>query len=247
MSLGAVGLLALALVLATMPVYAIRSRPTDPDVARRPASLLLGRWVRQWMVWVLAPVERLLLRSGVSPDHLNALGLVGGVTGGLAFARGGLVCAAWLVAAGGICDILDGRVARARGMASVSGAFLDSTLDRFSETATLFGVAWYFRGSDALMLWTLIALSGSMLVSYAKARGEVSGFGDVGGLMQRAERITVLVVGAAADASLTARMGWASGAVLAAAVVVIGVGSLGTAMYRAVVIFRHLRERERRG
>jgi phosphatidylglycerophosphate synthase len=238
--------LVLVVVLGSMLVFARRDHVPDPDVARRPASVLLGQWVRHWMVWALGPLERLLLRLGVSPDLLNALGLVGGIAGGLAFARGELQLAAWLVAAGGFCDILDGRIARARGMASASGAFIDSTLDRFAEAATLAGVAWYFRQSDALMLWTFIALSGSMLVSYTRARGEALGARDVGGLMQRPERVTLLVIGAAVDASWTSRLTWAPGAVLGAAVVLIGAGSLVTAIYRAAVIIRRLRQDERR-
>ncbi len=246
MSLGTVGVIILALLLLTIPLFALR-RPLDPDVARRPTTLLLGPWVRQWLVWVLGPLERVLVRSGMSPDHLNALGLAGGMMGGLAFARGNLILAAWLVAVGGLCDILDGRVARARGLTTASGAFLDSTLDRFAEAATLLGVAWHVRGSEVLMLWTLVSLAGSMLVSYTKARGEALGSGDVGGLMQRAERITLLVLGAATDAWLTALMGWDPGTVLGATIVLIGLGTVGTAIYRVVVIVRRLRGRERTG
>jgi CDP-diacylglycerol--glycerol-3-phosphate 3-phosphatidyltransferase len=244
-NVGTVGVIVLLLLFATMPIFALRHRTPDPDVARRPSTYLLGPWVRQWLVWVLAPAERLLVRTGVSPDALNALGFLGGGLGGLACARGDLTLAAWLVAVGGLCDILDGRVARARGSASASGAFLDSTLDRFAETATLLGVGWHLRASDALTLWTLVALSGSMLVSYTRARGEALGAGGVGGLMQRPERITLLVLGLAADAPLSARMGWAPSAVLGAAIMLIGAGAMGTAIYRAVVIVRQLRGRER--
>ena len=62
--------------LLTMPVYALvgRGRPIDADVARRPTTLLLGVWVRDWLMWVVAPVERALVRTGASPDLLNYVG-----------------------------------------------------------------------------------------------------------------------------------------------------------------------------
>jgi hypothetical protein len=73
-----------AAVLLTMPVFAVaaRRRPRDADVARRPTTVLLGYWVRDWVMWLIAPLERALVRSGVSPDVFNYLGA------GLGAARG---------------------------------------------------------------------------------------------------------------------------------------------------------------
>jgi phosphatidylglycerophosphate synthase len=237
--LAAILLLALGI---TLPVFALkfRTQPADPDVAGRPASVLFGLWIRQWLVWVLGPLERLLLRTGVSPDALNLSGLLGGIGAGIGFAAGRAGLAAWLLAAGGLCDILDGRVARARGLASRYGAFIDSVLDRFSETGTLLGVGWYLRGSAWQLVAVMVALSGSLLVSYARARGEALGVNFAGGLMQRAERVVVLALGALAESAFAGRAGPPPGTVLGAAVTLIAVGTMVTAVHRTVVVARRL-------
>jgi CDP-diacylglycerol--glycerol-3-phosphate 3-phosphatidyltransferase len=239
--------LPLVALLATMPVYAVRARggALDADVARRHASVLLGFWLRDWMVWVLAPVERLLVRRRVSPDIMNALGAVLGLLAGAAFVARALPLAAWLIALGGICDILDGRIARERGVASAYGGFLDSTLDRFAETFVFVGVAWYLSGSAWMAAATVLAIAGSLLVSYTRARGEALGVVCTGGLAQRAERVVLLAVATLLDATLTRRLEWPPGTLLSGAVVAIAVGSVGTAVYRTVVIARTLARRER--
>lgn len=237
--------LPLIALLATMPIFAVRSRgrPLDPDVARRHASVLLGFWLRQWMIWVLSPLEQLLIRRRVSPDLLNYLGAALGLLAGAAFVLGELPLAAWLVAMGGVCDILDGRVARARGMPSTYGAFLDSTLDRFAETFTFAGVAWYFGGSPRMAAATALAIAGSLLVSYTRARGEALGVSCTGGLAQRAERLVLLALSALLDPAATTSLGWLPGTLLGGAVVVIALGSVATAIYRTATIARTLRRR----
>lgn len=240
--------LPLVALLATMPVYAVRARgrALDADVARRHASVLLGFWLRDWMVWVLSPVERSLVRRRVSPDILNVLGAALGLLAGAAFVARALPLAAWLIALGGICDVLDGRVARARGLASAYGGFLDSTLDRFAEVFTFAGVAWYLAGSAWIAAATALAIGGSLLVSYTRAFGEVHGVTCAGGLAQRAERLVLLAIGALLDPAVCRRFAWSPGTLLAAAVVAIAVGSLGTAVYRMVVIARTLAGRAER-
>ena len=113
----ALGLVALA--LASMPVFAFvrRGQSTDADVARRGASVLLGYWVRDWLMWAIGPAERLAARTGVSPDVFNYLGVAFGAAAGWAFAIGELSAAGWFVLFGGLADIFDGRIARARGLA----------------------------------------------------------------------------------------------------------------------------------
>lgn len=232
-------------LLATMPVFAVRARgqPLDADVARRGASLLLGYWLRDWMIWILSPLERLLVRSRVSPDILNYLGAGLGLLAGAAFILRELPLAAWLIALGGMCDILDGRIARARGVSSQYGAFLDSTLDRFAETFTYVGVAWYLSGSRWMAAATVLAIGGSMLVSYTRARGEALGVACAGGLAQRAERLVLLAIATLFDSPVTSGLGWPPGTLVSGAVVAIAVGSVATAIYRTAVIARTLSRR----
>lgn len=232
----------LAVVIATMPVFAVvsRTRPRDADVARRSSTALLGFWIRDWLMWVIGPVERVLIRSGVSPDFFNYLGVAFGIGAGVAFAQGALSMAGWAILFGGLADVFDGRIARARGLANRYGAFMDSTLDRFAEVFSFVGVTWYLSATPWGASVSVLAISSSLLVSYTRARGEAVGVSGTGGVMQRAERLVVLALGALADAAVTARMGWPGGSVLTGAVILIAIGATGTAIYRTASIARTL-------
>jgi CDP-diacylglycerol--glycerol-3-phosphate 3-phosphatidyltransferase len=235
--------LLLAGLLASMPVFAIRrrGRPIDPDVARRAASPLLGIWVRDWAVWVLGPVERWLVARRVSPTLLNFIGALAGLGAGVAFGCARPALAALLLALGGIGDILDGRVARARGLVSRRGAFLDSTLDRFAETATFVGLAWLLAGSPWRTALVALALGGSLLVSYARARGESLGAPFGGGLLQRPERLLLLILGGLLE-SAAPRLGWPSEMVLTAVAGLVACGTVATAVHRTAGVARRLGE-----
>ncbi|MGI8497909.1 MAG: CDP-alcohol phosphatidyltransferase family protein, partial [Gemmatimonadaceae bacterium] len=231
----------------SVPLFPLVGRvlPLNGDVARRPTTALLGFWVRDWLMWVIGPLERAFVRSGVSPDVFNLLGVFFGGAAGVAYATGGgrLSLAGWLILPGGACDVFDGRIARARGMASNRGAFLDSTLDRFSETFAFMGLAFRFAGDPGAVVAVALALGGSLLVSYTRARGEALGVSCRGGIMQRAERLVLLALASLLDAAVTARSGWAAGTVLYWTVIAIGAGSLGTAVYRTLYIARELGRR----
>jgi len=235
-----------AILLLTMPVFAIvsRNRPMDADVARRPTTVLLGYWVRDWVMWVIAPLERTLVAWRVSPDVFNYLGVVLGIVAGVAYAHCSLAAAGWLVLLGGLADIMDGRIARARGLASKYGEFLDSMLDRFSEAFVFVGLAFCFEGSAVAAAGLLLALGASMLVSYARAKGAVVGIDCRGGVMQRAERLVILAVASLIDGPVTSAFDWRPGTLLLVAIWVIGVGALGTAIYRTAYIARALRGEE---
>ncbi len=231
-----------AVVVGTIPVFAIvgRNRPLDPDVARRSTTVLLGFWARDWLMWVIGPVERAMIRARVSPDIFNYLSVAFGIGAGAAFAQGALSVAGWAILFGGVADVFDGRIARARGMASRYGAFMDSTLDRFAEAFSFVGVTWYLSTTPWGAAVSVLAISGSLLVSYTRARGEAVGVSGTGGVMQRAERLVLLALGALADAAVTTRWGWPTGTVLTAAVALIALGAMGTAIYRTVSIARIL-------
>lgn len=234
-------------ILATMPAFALRprQRTIDAEVAKRPATMLLGFWIRDWFMWLLKPIERPLVSARVSPDLFNYLGVAFGAAGGVAFAINALPIAGWMVTFGGVCDILDGRIARALKMESTRGAFLDSTLDRFAEIFTFVGVAWYLSGSKFGVTMTLLAVAASLLVSYTRARGEALGVECKGGLMQRAERLVTLALAAWLEGVAVNVLGWQPTTVVAGAVTLIGVLSLGTAVYRTVFVAGELRRRDR--
>jgi CDP-diacylglycerol--glycerol-3-phosphate 3-phosphatidyltransferase len=192
-------------------------------------------------MWLISPLERALVAMRVSPDVFNFLGMILGLFAGVAFVRGSLAVAGWMIILGGLCDIFDGRIARARRLSSRYGEFLDSMLDRFAETFAFMGLAVYFAPSMWAVLATALALGASLMVSYARAKGAVVGVDCRGGVMQRAERLVLLALAALLDGALTTAFGWRAGTVLLAAVCLIGVGALGTAAYRTWYIARALK------
>jgi CDP-diacylglycerol--glycerol-3-phosphate 3-phosphatidyltransferase len=233
----------LAFALITMMVYRltpVRS-PRSSELPDR-GSFVLGAWVRSWFYWFIGPLERLVLSLGLAPEVFNALGVVLGLVAMIAYATGHLAAAGWFLLAGGLADVFDGMVARARGVTSRFGAFLDSTLDRFQETAIFIGLAVWYRSTLPLVI-VLVALAGSLLVSYTRARGESLGVLCKLGVLQRAERMLLLGFGSILDPTISAARGHEPGFALLFVIAVIAVGSMGTAIFRTIWIARRLRER----
>jgi len=153
--------------------------------------------------WVRRHAEALITalgRTPLTPNQVTVVGLA------LTFLAAGLVAFGHLRWAGivlifaGTCDILDGALARSTKASYPYGAFLDSTLDRYSEGAIYLGLAAYFITVDGplqewLVLATLAALAGSFLVSYVRARAQSLGFTCKTGLFQRPERVVLTVIG----------------------------------------------------
>ncbi len=109
----------------------------------------------------------------------------------MALAAGRFALGGWLFLTAGLCDFFDGRVARNSGKASPRGAALDSIVDRYGDAAVPMGLAWYYRESWVLVA-VLVTLVGSLLISYARARGEGLGTDVKVGLMQRPKRVVLL-------------------------------------------------------
>ncbi len=231
-----------AAALLSMPLYGLRrpDRGVDPlDVDDR-GSFVLGSFVRGWLYWFLGPVERLALASGLGPLFFNLLGVAFGVSAAICFGTGRVSLGGWMVLLGGVADILDGRIARARGVADRRGAFLDSTLDRFAEFAAFVGLAVLFRGSELALILVVTALGGSLLVSYARARGESVGVVCKLGVMQRAERLLAVGLGAILDPAVAAGLGRGPGALLVPVLGLVAAGTVATAVFRTVWISRRL-------
>jgi len=159
--------------------------------------LTLTDLARKWMRWLLEPLARLINRTGISPNLLTVMGFV--LTVGVAYvlATGHLQIGGVLLAVAGLFDALDGTLARLAGKRSRFGAFLDSTVDRFSEAVIFMGLLVHYtqhggRQESFLIYATLV---GSLMVSYARARAESIGIECKGGILTRFERAVVLVVG----------------------------------------------------
>ncbi len=145
------------------------------------------------------PLAAIVRKTGITADHLTALGLVMAGATAVVIGSGHLFIGFVCVVLCGLPDLLDGPVAKASGTQSVRGAYFDSTADRISDALVLGGVAWHLqnaRGGHWAMLAFAI-LGASTLISYQRAKAESLGFDAKGGLMERAERIIALCIGLA--------------------------------------------------
>lgn len=158
--------------------------------------------VKDW----IAPVARLFARSGLSPNALTMLGLVFGVIAAVLFAQGEQPLAGVVLLVAGFFDIIDGAVARLLQKETAFGGMLDSVVDRYVDVLLYAGIIYAFiqrRIAEPGIilgwgwLWGLLAIAGSFMVSYTRARAEAAGSGrlDVG-FAERAERLIILAIGA---------------------------------------------------
>jgi len=180
----------------------------------------------------------LLVRYNISPNFLSFLGLVSGILVGVFY---GLYRPAWalvFLVFCGILDILDGKVAVNGGKKTLFGAVFDSSLDRYSEFAIYLGLGYYYRHH-----WTLWALAfaflGSTMVSYTRARAESLGIDCRTGVMQRAERIVLMIIG-----TLTGMIFKRFDLVMNVTIIILAVMSNITAIQRIVYVFRFERKKK---
>jgi CDP-diacylglycerol--glycerol-3-phosphate 3-phosphatidyltransferase len=157
-------------------------------------------WMRTVKVGFRGFVQPLavgLARAGIQANWLTYAGFLLNVVVAYVVAQGwlGIAGAAFLLV--NALDFLDGAVARAAGTAGAFGAFLDSVLDRYSEAVVFVGlIVWYARADDTFgVVVSALALAGSFMVSYCRARAEGLGLDCEVGLLQRPERIVVLGIG----------------------------------------------------
>ncbi|MCJ8165976.1 MULTISPECIES: CDP-alcohol phosphatidyltransferase family protein [Pontibacter] len=175
--------------------------------------------LQQGIYSVINPFVRLLIRLGFTPNVVTTTGLILNIGvaaifiwGGETSNRGELEYVGWagaLVLFAGVFDMLDGQVARLGNMKSTFGAMYDSVLDRYSEMIMFMGICYYLIAHHYLLssLFAFIALIGSMMVSYTRARAEGLGVECKGGLMQRPERVVLIGVSAIACGIISSFVG----------------------------------------
>lgn len=146
---------------------------------------------------LIRPLARLLARANVSPNQVSLAGAGLNVVSAILVVEDALVAAGIVYLLAGALDLMDGTLARLAQRATPFGAFLDSTLDRLSEGIVFAAVAYYFahRGQALEAGLVVLALVGSLLVSYTRARAEALGAKCKVGLMTRAERIVLVALG----------------------------------------------------
>jgi CDP-diacylglycerol---glycerol-3-phosphate 3-phosphatidyltransferase len=190
---------------------------------------------------IIDPLIAVLVRHRVHPNLLTTLGFLATLAAGLMFHQHHVRTAGLLILLGGFFDILDGRVARLTELGSKFGAFYDSTLDRISEIAVFMGILSLYNsyrqelGDVGMIYLVMLAMAGSLMISYTRARAEALGLDCRVGLMPRAERV-VMIGGAA----LFFGEAW-NGLALKVVIVILAVLTNLTAFQRIVWVYQHAR------
>lgn len=210
-----------------------------------PEFSILSEKIKERFVRAMAPFCKFLSGLGVSPNALSLVGLSLSMVAGLIYASGSFFYAGAVLILAGTCDVLDGQMARLTGKMTSFGAFLDSAIDRFSELFVFLGLAWYFSGLPAknpesvfgsiAVLIIILALSGSFMVSYTRARAEGLGVDCKVGWMQRPERIALIIVG-----SLIAGLSAGGHFIMIGTILIIAVLSNYTAVQRIIYVKNQL-------
>jgi CDP-diacylglycerol--glycerol-3-phosphate 3-phosphatidyltransferase len=156
-------------------------------------------WCRERFKPYLLSVARFLGWLGLSPNMVSIIGLVAYGASGLVLGMGHPAAAGWLLAVFGPLDAVDGMLAREQGRVSLFGAFLDSTVDRYAEFFLFLGLMAYLmihrQGALLEAALVLAAMTGSLLVSYTRARAEALDFHCKVGVLTRFERLFLFAVG----------------------------------------------------
>lgn len=161
---------------------------------------LLPAWLQKGFVNMLNPLINIFIKTKISPNTFTVWGLLitASATVLIIIDKSYIHWVGLLILIGGICDILDGKLARSAGLETRFGALFDSSVDRYSEVIMFFGIALFYVRDDnyLLSIVAFIALGGSTMVSYIRARAENLGFDAKVGLMQRPERVVFIGAGA---------------------------------------------------
>ena len=146
---------------------------------------------------LLSPVVKLAMKLNLSPNAITLIGLIITLLASYFYARGSFRIAGLILLLAGLCDAIDGEVARKANKVSKFGAFLDSTIDRFEEFFVFGGILFYYsmvRQDILLSIVVYLILLGSIMTSYIRARAEGIGFSPTSGPMDRPGRYVYIVL-----------------------------------------------------
>lgn len=199
---------------------------------------------------IINPLIKGMIRVGITPNIVTTVGFLGNILAAVFFIYASqellledqtttIGWGGFIIIASGLFDMMDGRLARMGNMSSQFGALWDSTLDRYSELVSLFGVVLVFLEDGDEWFWmgvvTFAAMVGSVMVSYVRARAEGIGLECKVGLMQRPERVVVLAL-TAMITGFTGSLWW-----LAGGMIVIAVLANITAFWRVAYCYKKLK------
>lgn len=207
-------------------------------------------YLQKLIYTLINPIIKGMIRMGITPNMVTTIGFVGNVIAAFLFIHAsqltplsmGFSWIGWggaILLFSGLFDMMDGRLARLGNMSTTFGAFWDSTLDRYSELFSLFGITLYLMTASGIWagVITFLALVGSIMVSYVRARAEGLGIECKVGLMQRPERVVVTAL-AAIITGLTSNLWWLIGGMTLIAVL-----ANITAFWRVAHCYKQLKDR----
>lgn len=200
---------------------------------------------------IINPIIKGMIKIGITPNFITTMGFVINVVATAMFIYAAiyqpdnLTIIGWggaIILFAGLFDMMDGRLARLGNMSSLFGALWDSTLDRYSELFTLFGITTFFLLNDWEMMGvvTFLAMVGSVMVSYVRARAEGLDIECKVGLMQRPERVVLTALGAIL-CGVFANLWW-----LAVPIAIIALLANITAFWRVAHCYRELNKKEQK-
>lgn len=238
------------IVISTLGIFLTKRKqlPSAPDLKGRHQSKMLGKTLHEYWYWLINPVGKFFVKIRFSPNILTFIGFMLSCASAYLFALGSFGYAGWLMILGATFDMFDGHVARLTNQQTRSGAYFDSVMDRFGEGVVFMGLAFYYHSHWMLIVIT-VAMIGSMMVSYTRARGEGVGVVCKKGPMQRPERIAYLGIGSVlhpvADVFLHKWYVAPPAVLVITAVCVIAILTVYTAIYRTVFIMNALDSADR--
>lgn len=207
-------------------------------------------YLQKLIYTLINPIIKGMIKMGITPNMVTTIGFVGNVVAAFLFIHAsqltpismGFSWIGWggaILLFSGLFDMMDGRLARLGNMSTTFGAFWDSTLDRYSELFSLFGITLYLMTASGIWagVITFLALVGSIMVSYVRARAEGLGIECKVGLMQRPERVVVTAF-AAIITGLTSNLWWLIGGMTLIAVL-----ANITAFWRVAHCYKQLKDR----
>ncbi|MBS5614472.1 MAG: CDP-alcohol phosphatidyltransferase family protein [Prevotella buccalis] len=207
-------------------------------------------YLQKLIYTLINPIIKGMIKMGITPNMVTTIGFVGNVVAAFLFIHASQLTPismgfSWLGWGGaillfsGLFDMMDGRLARLGNMSTTFGAFWDSTLDRYSELFSLFGITLYLMTASGIWagVITFLALVGSIMVSYVRARAEGLGIECKVGIMQRPERVVVTAL-AAIITGMTSNLWWLIGGMALIAVL-----ANITAFWRVAHCYKQLKDR----
>lgn len=148
--------------------------------------------------WIINRIVDGLVLTRINPNVLTFLGLVINIYAAWLFSKGDFFDAGLVVIGAGLFDMVDGRVARASDRVTRFGGFFDSVIDRYSDLALFMGLLVYYASINRFfyIVLTAVVMTGSVMISYARARAECTIPKCKVGFLERPERVVLIIIGA---------------------------------------------------